>query len=1394
MFAKTTTLYAALVVVILGHIVVDVQQCHGQVHTVNELGKFTVGSEILWDNYASKTVVELSARESSDQTVFSVWIYRKTSVGGKWGPGIGHSWDIDAKDYASFMEFLEEFRDATNSGKKVSAQCETTGMILFADSSQAKFPYYYTNFPNVYGENPVYLFALDSEELVRVIKSVEDKWLPKGKLETAVESVLGNEGDSSSGRGFPYGLMLSAAAGIAVCLVLYKLYRGKKQGARSSAITESSSTIEEDPTQPEDVPTRQVDRAESYLVPCPDCGLQLRVPSSVAQGEKVSCKCGHVFRLNSISQQQAPPSMPPAPLADHSSEQVNEMEPGTATTILAPGMVAIFAALFLVLGSVSLVWFSKSDGRAPQVVHKDKDHPPRKAENLGVSTGPGGGSLSETSLEGYTNTSVHSEEEQPVEKVGKSESEQPTLSNPSGEYIPELVEFSPQELFGPAADIAREPLLPMWKWSVNTACKNLSVSPDGRLLAVTGDKEVTIIRIADTRFLMEIPDASCLTFSHDGTRMAAIVDRNLVRVWSTETLADAEPVSPRDSRQLREPTLSVQPVAEHSVDKTSSDSLVSWSKDDRVVYLERSNGNEYIQLDLASGTAKTAKVRGMEGIWQTSNGPVVVSNLGGNRCRLAPLGDSEREFSLTTDEPNIRSRPGAISPDGRLLAVISGRSVTVFDLQIKRVIAEFATNASGGKIRHAVFSRSGRLVAAGSESSQVSVYDLVSKQTLAKLPVAPGGNHLFPPVLTGISFTPEEDHLIATVRTDGSGRVKLLPLVSPKNEVLEVAARNINNGSDSHLELQAAISAYCGLDGAKDIYDARELFDKAAETDSVAAIWVACHHQLGNCAYERDQRRAEELARKHLEEIRRLSDEEDEFAQFALARAGHVGLVKLPKSQIRNLYEQAARSGRVEACEALARSYAEASLGIRDFVLAAQWFQLAAINGHVEAMWEFGSMVAQRSGIVIKDKLKRVRQKDSILDFMPTAPKRGPQDEQDDRLIAEMTASRTAHKQSRKFANRLNPLLGAMSEHQTPDDAAPLQATFYPGALEQAYSEAKTRRDKRLKGYLRGLQNERQPSYNFDLMTDTIATYWKKQAENGKSTAALSWYGQWEMNTPRSWTDKEKVFRIGLDHFKRAADDGDLEATYNLAVAMMELSQARDVRVLRRFMGFCLGDKFVTRTDMHGKIRQMPALRSPTNTQRVLHRESVVASVLASIQRRLADREAIRLLHLVLENGQGETRKKSERRLEALPTVVPRGGNLEKRMREPAGKWQFIMQELVEKDSSFPGGKKGPWNLDEIEDYLRKTNSPFAIPLISDHRPVAPPRDTSAKPELRTWTLVKTVFGGKPVVRKMKARLVEQELLSIKLQLADETTVEVALRELHPDDEEYVNRKFWGLE
>ena len=173
--------------------------------------------------------------------------------------------------------------------------------------------------------------------------------------------------------------------------------------------------------------------------------------------------------------------------------------------------------------------------------------------------------------------------------------------------------------------------------------------------------------------------------------------------------------------------------------------------------------------------------------------------------------------------------------------------------------------------------------------------------------------------------------------------------------------------------LQEAISLYEPQNGQSDYTRARRLFAQAAQSGHpLAVMWLARSYVAGRVGFAKDVERAQELARRVIQEIRRLARSGDREASFLLGSAYDEGLaVTQDDEQAVSWYRKAADQGHRIAQSSLGWMYQNGRGVAQSDREAVKWYRKAADQGLAIAQSSLGWMYQNGRGVAQSDQRGR---------------------------------------------------------------------------------------------------------------------------------------------------------------------------------------------------------------------------------------------------------------------------------------------------------------------------------------------------------------------------------------------------------------------------------------
>ena len=170
--------------------------------------------------------------------------------------------------------------------------------------------------------------------------------------------------------------------------------------------------------------------------------------------------------------------------------------------------------------------------------------------------------------------------------------------------------------------------------------------------------------------------------------------------------------------------------------------------------------------------------------------------------------------------------------------------------------------------------------------------------------------------------------------------------------------------------LQEAIGWYAPQNGQTDYARARRLFAQAAQSGHpLAVMWLARSYVAGRVGFAKDVERAQELARRVIQEIRRLARNGDREALFLLGSAYDEGLaVTQDNEQAVSWYRKAADQGHAIAQSNLGWMYDKGHGVAQSDREAVKWYRKAADQGYANGQKNLGTMYHSGRGVAQSDR------------------------------------------------------------------------------------------------------------------------------------------------------------------------------------------------------------------------------------------------------------------------------------------------------------------------------------------------------------------------------------------------------------------------------------------
>ncbi len=165
--------------------------------------------------------------------------------------------------------------------------------------------------------------------------------------------------------------------------------------------------------------------------------------------------------------------------------------------------------------------------------------------------------------------------------------------------------------------------------------------------------------------------------------------------------------------------------------------------------------------------------------------------------------------------------------------------------------------------------------------------------------------------------------------------------------------------------LVESIGFYIGSGGSVDDTRAHELLlAAAADEDPLSMMWLARCYSEGRMEFDRDRRRAREIAATVIDEVRRLAEHNVAEAAFLMGTAYAEGLgVESDQEAAFRWYFRAANLDNALAAHNLGNAYREGDGMPRDSKVAAFWYHRAAEQGDALPMFWLGEMYEHGEGV-----------------------------------------------------------------------------------------------------------------------------------------------------------------------------------------------------------------------------------------------------------------------------------------------------------------------------------------------------------------------------------------------------------------------------------------------
>jgi len=165
--------------------------------------------------------------------------------------------------------------------------------------------------------------------------------------------------------------------------------------------------------------------------------------------------------------------------------------------------------------------------------------------------------------------------------------------------------------------------------------------------------------------------------------------------------------------------------------------------------------------------------------------------------------------------------------------------------------------------------------------------------------------------------------------------------------------------------LEQVVGYYTGTSGTVDDPRAHELLvEAAADGDVLARMWLARCYSRGRMLFERDEKRAGELAAEVIDQVSALAEQDSAEASFLMGTAFAEALgVEADLGLAIHWYFRAAGLGNVLAQHNLGNAYRTGDGVFQDAAMAAYWYRQAARQGDaLTASW-LGEMYERGEGV-----------------------------------------------------------------------------------------------------------------------------------------------------------------------------------------------------------------------------------------------------------------------------------------------------------------------------------------------------------------------------------------------------------------------------------------------
>ncbi len=168
-----------------------------------------------------------------------------------------------------------------------------------------------------------------------------------------------------------------------------------------------------------------------------------------------------------------------------------------------------------------------------------------------------------------------------------------------------------------------------------------------------------------------------------------------------------------------------------------------------------------------------------------------------------------------------------------------------------------------------------------------------------------------------------------------------------------------------NLELQESIAWYTGAAGHVDDARARVLLERAAATeDTLAVMWIARVHSTGRMGFTQDHNLAQQVASGVIEDVEQLANSGGAEAGFLMGTAFAEGIGRPVDPVVAaHWYERAALLGNMLAQHNMGNSYAAGTGVQQNDALAVYWWLRAAEQGDAIPQFRLGVMYEQGLGV-----------------------------------------------------------------------------------------------------------------------------------------------------------------------------------------------------------------------------------------------------------------------------------------------------------------------------------------------------------------------------------------------------------------------------------------------